>query len=211
MSDFVEQCRREWKRLQVPDPLAEEMAADLASDLREAEAEGVSAEELLGRSVFDPKTFAASWAAERGIIPAAPERRTRRRPLVLVAFTAVSALVVFVSALALATGQPQASIVATTRSHRPSARPPATSSPRRAWRLRSNGSCWFSRSSRSASPPGCGRAGTGRDPRGAFPPRRDDVPAPGLRSRSRTAQRSTAAACRRGEAHVVDPRPAAER
>jgi hypothetical protein len=121
MSDFVEQCRREWKRLQVPDPLAEEMAADLASDLREAEAEGVSAEELLGRSVFDPKTFAASWAAERGIIPAAPERRTRRRPLVLVAFTAVSALVVFVSALALATGQPQASIVATTRSHRPSA------------------------------------------------------------------------------------------
>ena len=34
MSDFVEQCRSEWKRLGVPDPLAEEMAADLASDLR---------------------------------------------------------------------------------------------------------------------------------------------------------------------------------
>jgi hypothetical protein len=30
MSDFVEQCRREWRRLGVPDPLAEEMAADLA-------------------------------------------------------------------------------------------------------------------------------------------------------------------------------------
>ena len=43
MSEFVEQCRREWKRLGVADPLAEEMAADLASDLEEAEAEGVSA------------------------------------------------------------------------------------------------------------------------------------------------------------------------
>ena len=30
MSDFVEQCRQEWKRLGVPDPLAEEMAAALA-------------------------------------------------------------------------------------------------------------------------------------------------------------------------------------
>ena len=37
MSDFVEQCRREWKRLGVPDPLAEEMATDLATDLGEAE------------------------------------------------------------------------------------------------------------------------------------------------------------------------------
>jgi hypothetical protein len=44
VSDFIEQCRREWKRLNVPDPLAEEMAAELASDLNEAEAEGVSAE-----------------------------------------------------------------------------------------------------------------------------------------------------------------------
>jgi hypothetical protein len=34
MSEFVEQCRREWRRLGVPDPLAEEMATDLASDLR---------------------------------------------------------------------------------------------------------------------------------------------------------------------------------
>jgi hypothetical protein len=60
MSDFVEQCRSEWKRLGVPDPLAEEMAADLASDLRDAEGEGVSAEEYLGSSVFDPRSFAAS-------------------------------------------------------------------------------------------------------------------------------------------------------
>ena len=75
MSDFVEQCRNEWKRLGVPDPLAEEMAADLASDLREAEAEGVSTEELLGSSAFDPRSFAASWASERGIIPAPPADR----------------------------------------------------------------------------------------------------------------------------------------
>ena len=74
MSDFVEQCRNEWKRLGVPDPLAEEMAADLASDLREAEAEGVSTEELLGSSAFDPRSFAASWASERGIIPVPPSR-----------------------------------------------------------------------------------------------------------------------------------------
>ena len=81
MSDFVEQCRAEWRRLGVPDPLAEEMAADLASDLNEAEAEGVSAEELLGSSSFDPRSFAASWAAERGIIPVPLSRRNaRRRP-----------------------------------------------------------------------------------------------------------------------------------
>jgi len=113
MSDFVEQCRSEWRRLGVADPLAEEMAADLASDLREAEAEGVSAEELLGSSFFDPRSFAASWAAERGIIPAPPGRRNgRRRPLVLVAFTAVAAITVMVAALLLATGEPKVSIVA---------------------------------------------------------------------------------------------------
>ncbi len=115
MSDFVEQCRREWRRLGVADPLAEEMAADLASDLEEAEAEGISAEELLGDSSSDPRSFAASWAAERGIIPAPPSRgNARRRPLVLVAFTALAAFTVIVSALLLATGEPKLSL-ATTR------------------------------------------------------------------------------------------------
>jgi len=111
MSDFVEQCSQEWKRLNVPDPLAEEMAADLASDLREAEADGISAEEFLGSSVFDPRSFAASWAAERGIIPA-PARRGNR-PLVLVAFTALAAVAVLVAALLLATGEPKVRAVAT--------------------------------------------------------------------------------------------------
>lgn len=68
MNEFVEECRREWKRLGVPDPVANEMAADLAADLREAEAEGVSAEEVLGSGAFDPRSFASAWAAERGVI-----------------------------------------------------------------------------------------------------------------------------------------------
>jgi hypothetical protein len=137
MSDFVEQCRTEWRRLGVPDPLAEEMAADLASDLREAEAEGVSAEEFLGSSVFDPRSFAASWAAERGIIPVPPSRgKARRRPLVLVAFTALAAITLIVAALLLLTGQPKVSVVAsrTTRPHLPSP-PPASFGPPGASRL----------------------------------------------------------------------------
>jgi len=118
MSDFVDQCRREWRRLGVPDPLADEMAADLASDLGEAEAEGVSAEELLGSSAFDPRSFAASWAAERGIIPEPPSPGTRRRrPLVLVAFTALAALTLIVAALLLLTGQPKVSLVRTRAAH----------------------------------------------------------------------------------------------
>jgi hypothetical protein len=120
MSDFVEQCRREWKRLGVPGPLAEEMAADLATDLQEAEADGVSVEEFLGSSAFDPQSFAASWAAGRGIVPPPVGRENvRRRPLVLVAFTAFAAIALIVSALLLATGQPKVSVVAsrTARGH----------------------------------------------------------------------------------------------
>jgi hypothetical protein len=116
MSDFVEQCRREWKRLGVPDPLAEEMAADLASDLVEAEAEGVSAEELLGSSAFDPRSFAASWAGERGIIPAPPSRGDARpRRLALGAFTALAAIVLVVAALLLATGEPKVALTSRTK------------------------------------------------------------------------------------------------
>ena len=38
MNEFVEECRREWNRLGVPDPVANEMAAELEADLEEAEA-----------------------------------------------------------------------------------------------------------------------------------------------------------------------------
>jgi hypothetical protein len=33
VSEFIEECRREWKRLGVPDAAANEMAADLTADL----------------------------------------------------------------------------------------------------------------------------------------------------------------------------------
>jgi hypothetical protein len=78
VSDFVEQCRREWKRLGVPPAVADDMATELAADLEEAAADGVSAEELLGSGASDPRSFAASWAAERGVVPA--ERRRDRLP-----------------------------------------------------------------------------------------------------------------------------------
>jgi hypothetical protein len=111
MSDFVEQCRREWTRLGVPAALAEEMAADLASDLREAEAEGVTAEDLLGGDASDPRSFAASWAGERGIIPEPRgQGRPRRKPLVLVVFTALAAIALIVAALLLATGEPKVAL-----------------------------------------------------------------------------------------------------
>jgi hypothetical protein len=90
VNQFVEECRQEWKRLRVPDPVANEMAADLAADLNEAEADGASAEEVLGSGAFDPRSFAASWAAERGVIPPAPV--TDRRPRSSLIHPAIAAL-----------------------------------------------------------------------------------------------------------------------
>ena len=92
MNDFVEQCRREWKRLGVPDAVADEMAADLAADLEEAEAEGASAEEVLGTGASDPRSFAAAWAAERAVIP--PPRWTDRAPGRVLLLAAIAALTV---------------------------------------------------------------------------------------------------------------------
>jgi hypothetical protein len=103
MSDFVTECRREWKRLRVPDSVADEMAADLAADLSEAASEGVSAEEVLGAAVHDPRSFAASWAAERGVIEPRPAaRRPRGGSLVLgaIAVLSVAALAAGVAILA---------------------------------------------------------------------------------------------------------------
>jgi hypothetical protein len=76
MSAFVEECRREWRRLGVPDLMAEEMAAELEADLAEAEADGISAAEMLGES--DPRRFAATWARERGLVSEPPPKRRRR-------------------------------------------------------------------------------------------------------------------------------------
>jgi hypothetical protein len=90
VNQFIEECRREWKRLRVPDPVADEMAADLAADLEEAEGEGASPEEVLGSGAADPRSFAASWAAERGVIPPRSTARLARRSLALAAIAALT-------------------------------------------------------------------------------------------------------------------------
>jgi hypothetical protein len=113
MNEFVEQCRKEWKRLGVPEPLAEEMATELTADIREAESDGISIEELLGSSVSDPLAFAASWATERGIVTVRSARASSRRGRpALVAFTGVAALASIVAALLLVTGEPKVGLVA---------------------------------------------------------------------------------------------------
>lgn len=76
MTAFVKECRQEWKRLGVPDSIADEMATDLEADLAEAQADGVSETEILGES--DPRRFAANWASERGLVTERPEKRRRR-------------------------------------------------------------------------------------------------------------------------------------
>jgi len=84
VSTFVEECRQEWRRLGVPDLLADEMAEDLAADLAEAESDGVAASEILGES--DPRRFAATWALERGLVTEGSRKRGRRAvPLLPVA------------------------------------------------------------------------------------------------------------------------------
>jgi hypothetical protein len=96
MTAFVEECRREWKRLAVPDLLADEMAAELEADLAEAQADGVSAAEVLGES--DPRRFAAAWASERGLVPEQPPRKSRKRFWIWIA---IALVVVFVAGVAI--------------------------------------------------------------------------------------------------------------
>ncbi len=108
MIEFVEECRREWKRLGVPDPIANEMALDLTADIDEAVADGGSAEDVLGNSLFDPRRFAAAWASARGVTappvpvdpftPAVLDRNSWYRP----AMVATVALFGFLFALAAA-------------------------------------------------------------------------------------------------------------
>lgn len=113
MNEFVEECRREWRRLRVPDSVANEMAADLQADLDEAEAEGASAESVLGRGAFDPRSFAASWAVERGVIGPQPAVSANRPSLLgsrLFAGVAGSALVAVIG-LALVSVRSGAAVV----------------------------------------------------------------------------------------------------
>jgi hypothetical protein len=131
MSDFVQQCRREWERLRVPDSVANEMAADLAADLEEAEAEGVSAEEVLGRSAFDPRSFAASWAAERGVIPSASRHESASRKPLVPAALAVVTVIGLIGAALFALAQRSRSVAMAPAPPHPRIRlaPPAPSGP----------------------------------------------------------------------------------
>ena len=119
MSEFVKECRREWRRLGVPDPVANEMAADLSADLEEAEAEGGSPEDVLGNSAFDPRRFAASWAVARGVTnqPTVDDPPPWRRP-VAIALTAILGVLTVGAALVLAVGFRSSSFAVASKSIR---------------------------------------------------------------------------------------------
>jgi hypothetical protein len=102
---FVDECRREWKRLGVPDAVANEMASELAADLAEAEAEGASPEDVLGYAVFDAPAFAAQWAEERGVAAPVHEPPPRRRSgIVPLAVGLVISLAVIAAGIAIFAG-----------------------------------------------------------------------------------------------------------
>jgi hypothetical protein len=94
MSDFIGECRREWKLLGVPDQVADEMAAELGADLQAAEADGATIEDVLGARASTPREFAAEWAAERGVTerrpPSARGRWRSAIPSAIAAFAAVA-------------------------------------------------------------------------------------------------------------------------
>ena len=98
MPAFIEECRYEWRRLGVPDSMAEEMAAELEADLAEAQADGVSAAEMLGES--DPRRFAANWARERGLVSEPAPKTNRRRRWIWVVI-GLALVFVFVAVLGL--------------------------------------------------------------------------------------------------------------
>jgi hypothetical protein len=107
MSGFVDECRKEWSSLGVPEAEANEMAADLEADLAEAKAEGVSPEEVLGNGYFDPRSFAASWAASRGFVrPTKPTRGTIQVRTLALALGAVVAAAFVALGLAFLFGTP---------------------------------------------------------------------------------------------------------
>jgi hypothetical protein len=106
MSQFVDECRKEWKRLGVPEAAANEMAADLSTDLSEAEAEGVSPEEVLGNGIFDPAAFAASWADARGLVQQKSARfSVRGRPTWALIVGAAASTVTFLVGVVLLVGR----------------------------------------------------------------------------------------------------------
>ena len=121
MNTFVTACRREWRRLGVPEAVANEMASDLQADLAEAEADGVSPEEVLGNGYLDPESFAASWATARGVVegPSRPEEHVRRRPRTQVAAVVASGFAVLAGLFVVADGRRSSVAVAGVAFRRP--------------------------------------------------------------------------------------------
>jgi hypothetical protein len=101
MSRFVEECQKEWNRLGVSQATANEMAADLEVDLAEAEADGVSPEEVLGNGYFDARAFAAEWARARGVVNPNAHMQLRVRHAPLRPLTLALSAVVFGAVAAL--------------------------------------------------------------------------------------------------------------
>jgi hypothetical protein len=100
MNEYVEECRREWRRLGVSNPIANEMAADLWADIEEAESEGGSAEDVLGNCAFDPRRFAESWAVARGVsAPRMPARSQRWWPALVFGLIGCTALLTLAAAI----------------------------------------------------------------------------------------------------------------
>jgi hypothetical protein len=109
VNQFVDDCRTEWKRLGVPEAVADEMAAELAADLAEAEAEGASARDVLGTGAVDAREFARAWAVERGVgQPPVTARHFRGRRILLAAAAAAFALLAIAGAAVLILDSPSA-------------------------------------------------------------------------------------------------------
>jgi len=71
----------------------------------EAEAEGASPEDVLGDAVFDAQSFAASWAAERGVVAPPQADAVRGRPATpLLLAGAVMLVTVLVGAVLVISG-----------------------------------------------------------------------------------------------------------
>jgi hypothetical protein len=98
VNEFVDQCRREWRRLGVSQAVAQEMAEELTADL----AEGASAEDVLGTDAVDARSFAARWARERDVI----EGR-RWKPRIPAALATVALTPAIAGAVLLIAASPQ--------------------------------------------------------------------------------------------------------
>jgi hypothetical protein len=88
MSKFVDECVKE-----------------LEADLTEAENDGASPEEVLGNAVFDPRSFAASWAIARGFVRRTPSvLATTRRAKWTIAFSAAASVLALLLGLLVLAG-----------------------------------------------------------------------------------------------------------